>query len=80
MERRGRVFLFQRCKDRASRNRYSIQRFIMSSYNEELDEASISVISMQYPDPELEMNIKRFKENGLSIFYSDIYELEVKIQ
>ena len=52
----------------------------MSSYNEELDEASISVISMQYPDPELEMNIKRFKENGLSIFYSNVYELEVKIQ
>ena len=54
---------------RPNRNRYSIQRFILSSYNENVKESSISVISMQYPDSELEMNIKRFKENGLSIFY-----------
>lgn len=70
MEGRSGVFLFQKCENRANRNRYSIQRFIMSSYNEELDEASISVMSMQYPDPELEINIKRFKENGLSICVS----------
>lgn len=68
MEGGRRVFHLYWFKNRANRNRYSIQRFIISSYNEDLDEASISVISMQYPDPELEMNIKRFKENGLSAY------------
>ena len=74
MERRSTVLSFSMFKNRAIRNRYSIQRFAISSYNKNLDETSISIMSMQYPDSELEMNIKHFKENGLGtyLFFFDL--------